>query len=122
MTDGKFRLSLVDETGQSYGSGWVTIYGDPLITKSDFMGQSEGLVTIPGRKLGDVTSVTVNGVECSIESLTDEQIVIKLPALEEGVYDVKVTNNSGVALKFLQNGTIVDNAKERVGCYTEGNC
>ena len=119
MADGKFRLSLVDETGQSYGSGWVTIYGDPLITKSDFMGQSEGLVTIPGRKLGDVTSVTVNGVECSIESLTDEQIVIKLPALEEGVYDVKVTNNSGVALKFLQNGTIVDNATIKVSLIAE---
>ena len=119
MANGQFRLSLVDETGQSYGSGWVTIYGDALITKGDFMGQSEDLVTIPGRKLSDVKSVTVNGQECSIESLTDEQIVIKLPALEEGVYDVKVTTNSGASLKFLQNGAIVETATIKVSLIAE---
>ena len=51
MPDGQYRLSLLDEVGQSFGGGLVTVFGDALITKGDFMGQSEGLVTMPGRKL-----------------------------------------------------------------------
>ena len=119
MPDGQYRLSLLDEVGQSFGGGLVTVFSDALITKGDFMGQSEGLVTMPGRKLNDAKSVTVNGQECSIESLTNDQIVIKLPALEEGVYDVKATTNSGAAIKFLQNGNLVETASIKVSLIAE---
>ena len=74
---------------------------------------------MPGRKLNDAKSVTVNGQECSIESITNDQIVIKLPALEEGVYDVKATTNSGAAIKFLQNGNLVETASIKVSLIAE---
>ena len=119
MPDGQYRLSLLDEVGQSFGGGLVTVFSDALITKGDFMGQSEGLVTMPGRKLNDAKSVTVNGQECSIESITNDQIVIKLPALEEGVYDVKATTKSGAAIKFLQNGNLVETASIKVSLIAE---
>ena len=119
IPEGQYRISLVDEMGQSFGGGMVTIYGEALVTKGDFMGQSEGTVTIPGRKLSDVKSVTVNGLECSIESLTNEEIVVTLPTLEEGVYDVKVIANDGTAIKFLQDGEVVDNATIKVSTVAE---
>ena len=83
------------------------------------MAEGQGTVTIPGRKLGDVKSVTVNGLECSIESLTNEEIVVTLPTLEEGVYDVKVIANDGTAIKFLQDGEVVDNATIKVSTVAE---
>lgn len=42
MPDGQYRLSLLDEVGQSFGGGLVTVFSDALITKGDFMGQSAG--------------------------------------------------------------------------------
>ncbi len=119
MPEGQYRISLIDETGQSFGGGMVTVYGEAIVTKGDFMGQSEGTVTIPGRKLGDVQSVTVNGLECSIVSVSDEEVVVTLPVLEEGVYDIKVITTSGVALKFLQDGAVVDNATIKVSTIAE---
>jgi hypothetical protein len=83
------------------------------------MGLSEGKVVIPGRKLDKVKSVTVNGVACTIESQTAEQLIIKLPVLEEGTYVVKVIDKNDAAVKFLSEGKLVETGSIKVSLIAE---
>ena len=119
MPEGQYRLSLIDADGNSFGGGLVTVNGESIITRGDFMGLSEGNVVIPGRKLDKVKSVTVNGVACTIESQTAEQLIIKLPVLEEGTYVVKVIDKNDAAVKFLSEGKLVETGSIKVSLIAE---
>ena len=119
MPEGQYRMSLIDADGNSFGGGLVTVNGESIITRGDFMGLSEGNVVIPGRKLDKVKSVTVNGVACTIESQTAEQLIIKLPVLEEGTYVVKVIDKNDAAVKFLSEGKLVETGSIKVSLIAE---
>ena len=119
MPEGQFRMSLIDADGNSFGGGLVTVNGESIITRGDFMGLSEGNVVIPGRKLDKVKSVTVNGVACTIESQTAEQLIIKLPVLEEGTYVMKVVDKNDAAVKFLSEGKLVETGSIKVSLIAE---
>ncbi|MBO5549634.1 MAG: IPT/TIG domain-containing protein [Prevotella sp.] len=110
MPDGKYRMSMIDADGNSYGAGYVNISGLSIVSEYSFMGASSGQVTLKGRKLDGVASVTVDGQTCTIVSKTYDEMVIQLPALADGSYTLKATTKNGVAMMFVKDGSLVDAA------------
>ena len=119
MPEGEYRLSLIDESGTSYGAGMVTVTNDVIVSQADFLGQSAGNVKISGMNLTNVASVTVDGKACSIVSQEDAKMVVQLPELTEGTFELKATTKSGAAVKFLKDGEFVETASIKVSLIAE---
>ncbi len=110
MPEGSYRVSLIDAEGVSYGGGVVNVSGQSIVNSSSFIGGTPGNVTIYGRKLDNVTAVTVDGQACTIVSQQVDQMVIGLPSLSDGTYSLKATTKSGAAMMFIKEGALVDAA------------
>lgn len=119
LADGQYRISLVDENNLSYGGGLMTITNNPTVSKADFSAKSGDKLTMPGCKLNDVASVTINGQNCEIVSKEDTKLTVKVPELEEGSYEIKASAASGSAVKFLSDGGFVEVATVKVTLIPE---
>ena len=119
LADGQYRISLVDGENQSYGGGLITITSNPTVSKTEFSAKSGDKLDLPGCKLNDVASVTINGQDCEIMSKEDTKLTVKVPELEEGTYEIKATTVSGGAVKFLSDGGFVEVASVKITLIPE---
>ena len=90
-----------------------------IINQSDFIGMSGGQVSFAGSNLNNVATMTVDGQSCVIVNQTASSMVVELPALEEGTFDVKATTASGSTVKFLQDNQLVEVASIKVSLIAE---
>ena len=90
-----------------------------IINQSDFIGMSGGQVSFAGSNLNNVATLTVGGQACTIVNQTASSLVVQLPEMEEGTFDVKATTASGSAVKFIQDDQLVDVASIKVSLIAE---
>lgn len=119
MPEGKYRMSMINAEGVSYGGGYMNVTNQTIVSQSDFMGKSAGQVTLTGRKLDEVASVTVAGQACPIVSQDAKSLVIQLPELEEGRFELKAMTKSGSAVKFIMDDQLVEVATIKVSLIAE---
>ena len=86
----------------------ITVTNNATVSKADFSAKSGNKLELPGCKLNDVASVTINGENCEIQSKEAAKLTVKVPELEEGTYEIKATTTSGAAVKFLKDGNLVE--------------
>ena len=108
LADGQYRISLIDSENNSYGGGLITVTNNATVSKADFSAKSGNKLELPGCKLNDVATVTINGQDCEIQSKEEAKLTVKVPELEEGTYEIKATTMSGAAVKFLKDGNLVE--------------
>ena len=112
LTNGQYRLSLRNENNELFGGGLVTISDQAagvIISKSEFSAKAKKTLKIQGKKLNEVTGVSIDGKSCEIQSQSEEQIIMKVPEMEEGTYELVVSSvNNDV--RFLKDTELVDKA------------
>ena len=119
LADGQYRISLIDGENHSYGGGMITVTSNATVSKADFSAKSGDKFDLPGCKLNDVASVTINGQNCEILSKKDSKLTVKVPEMEEGTYELKATTTSGAAVKFLSDAGLVEVASVKVTLIPE---
>ena len=119
LADGQYRISLVDGDNNSYGGGLITITSNPTVSKTEFSAKSGDKLDLPGCKLNDVASVTINGQDCEIVSKEDTKLTVKVPELEEGTYELKAKTVNDGAVKFLSDGGFVEAASVKITLIPE---
>ena len=119
LADGQYRISLIDGENNSFGGGRITITSNATVSKTDFSAKSGGKLELPGCKLSDVQTVTINGMDCGIVSKEDAKVVVNVPELEEGTYEVKATTISGGKVKFLGDDGLVEVASVKITLIPE---
>ena len=119
LADGQYRISLIDGENNSFGGGRITITSNATVSKTDFSAKSGGKLELPGCKLSDVQTVTINGLDCGIVSKEDAKVVVNVPELEEGTYEVKATTISGGKVKFLGDDGLVEVASVKITLIPE---
>jgi len=90
-----------------------------VINQSDFIGMSAGQVTFAGLNLNNISAITVNGLACTIVSQSDESLVVELPELPEGTFEVRATTTSGGTVKFIKDDQLVEVASIKVSLIAE---
>jgi len=119
LTDGQYRISLIDAENNSYGGGMITITSSAAVLKNSFSATSGDILEISGCKLSSVVSVTIGGQDCEILSKEDSKVTVKVPELEEGDYEVKAFTTSGAAVKFLSDEGLVEVASVKITLIAE---
>lgn len=90
-----------------------------IINQSDFIGMSAGQVSFTGSNLNNVATVTVGGQTCTIVNQTATSLVVELPEMEEGTFDLKATTTSGSSVKFIKDDQLVELASIKVSLIAE---
>jgi hypothetical protein len=103
---GTYRISLIDEAGQSFGAGKIIIVSKPTVSKASFAGTSNGSLTIEGYYMNYVATITIDGKECAITEKNESQLTFTTPELEVGDYELKGTTTSGEPVLFINNGQL----------------
>ena len=119
LADGQYRISLIDSENNSYGGGLITVTSNATVSKADFSAKSGDKLDLPGCKLNDVASVTINGQSCEIVSKEDAKLTVKVPELEEGTYEIKATTTSGNDVNFLSESGLVKVASVKITLIPE---
>jgi uncharacterized repeat protein (TIGR02543 family) len=107
--------------GSSYTpSGNVTLYAQwtriptppaPVFTSPISVAPAGGLLNLTGSNLASVTSISVGDRAATISTSSSGQVVVKLPDLAPGKYDLTIKNADG-GIKFIDGLVVPDpNAK-----------
>ena len=108
LTNGTYRVSLIDNANKSYGAGKQSIVDKPTCYKSSYSGTPEGSnVAIEGKMLDEIKTVTVGGATCEIKSQSEGKLVVAVPAMPEGGYDLVGTTSNGTTMQFCEDGELV---------------
>ncbi|MBR5835434.1 MAG: hypothetical protein IKY66_04655 [Bacteroidales bacterium] len=110
IADGRYPLTVKDNTGFVYGAGYITVSSSPTVSAAAFTGKSESSVTIGGKNLDKVAAVTINGQACEITEKTLISVTFTTPALNAGEYVMTAVDQSGAAVKFIQGSSLVESA------------
>jgi hypothetical protein len=119
LADGQYRISLIDGEKHSYGGGIITVTNNATVSKAAFSAKAGDKLDLPGCKLTDVATVTINGLVCEILNKEDANLIVKVPEMEEGTYEIKATTTSGVAVKFLGDDGLVEVASVKITLIPE---
>ncbi len=120
IANGTYRISLIDDSGTSYGAGKQSVVTKSTLAKSSITGLMDGgSLTLEGVMLDRVASIVINGSECAITDKSDSKLTITVPALAEGNYELKGTTDSGEAIQFYNNGELVASGQYRISSETE---
>lgn len=107
--------------GASYTpSGNVTLYAQwtriptppaPVFTSPIAVAPVGGVLNLSGTNLATVTSITVGNTAATISTSSNGQVVVKLPELAPGKYDLTIKNADG-GIRFIDGLVVPDpNAK-----------
>lgn len=119
MANGTYRVSLIDNQGKSYGGGKQSIVTKPTCYKSSFSGSPDGgNVAIEGIMLDQITSITVDGKACEIKSKSESKLVVAVPAMAEGGYDLVGTTANGTTMQFCEGGELITTGSYRATSET----
>lgn len=125
LTDGSYRISLIDNNNQSYGAGQLTVVTKPTVCRVAVDGtQDGGSVTLEGYYLDKVTSIVVAGQEMPITAKSDQQLTFTAPAMAVADYELKGTTDGGEPLQFFKDYVLYQVGQYHVSLETtllEGN-
>ena len=110
MPGGSYRVSVIDNTGTSFGADKIVVVNKPTVLNSTFGAMVGDPVTIEGFYLNDVATITVGGKECTITEKTADKITFTTPELEVGDYEMTGTTTSGEAVQFCKDNELVETA------------
>lgn len=110
LTDGRYPLTVKDAEGFEYGAGYMTISSLPTVSAASFAGKSEASMTIGGKNLDKVSSVTVGGKSCTVTSAAATSLTFTLPPLAAGTYEMTASTSDGTAVKFISGSQLVEQA------------
>lgn len=113
MEDGRYPLTVKDNTGFEYGAGYITVSSLPTVSAGTFSGKSDGAVTISGKNLDKVASVKIGGKAAAITAKDATSLTFTVPALEAGDYDMTAADENGDAVKFISGSELSEKA-----CFT----
>jgi hypothetical protein len=85
---------------------------------SNFIGQAGDKLTITGIRLNQVSTVTVNGMQCNIVQQGEYSMTIELPMLE-GTFDIKAIAANGTSVKFLDTDKFVEAGSVKLSLVAE---
>ena len=108
--DGRYPLTVKDNTGFEYGAGYITVSSLPTVSAGALAGKSEGSVTISGKNLDKVASITIGGQAAVITSKDVSSLTFTVPALEAGEYDMTAVDENGAAVKFISGSALSEKA------------
>lgn len=108
LPGGSYRISVVDNSGMSYGAGKIVVVSKPTVLSATFGGMVGDPVTITGFYLNDVATITVGGKQCVITEKTAGSLTFTTPDLAVGDYEVKGTSTSGEPLQFCKDNDLVE--------------
>lgn len=109
MTDGAYRVSLIDANNNSFGADKVTVVTKTTINGIDIDGLLDGgNVTVVGTGLDKVATVSVAGTEYPIVSKSNGSLTFSMPAMEVGNYEMKATTEDGKTVQFYNDETFVE--------------
>ena len=110
MPEGQYRISFINAENYSFGGGIVNVSGQSIVSESSFISAIPGQLNLSGRKLDNVSAVTINGQTCTIVSQQADTMVVELPALADGGYAMEANTKNGASLMFIKDGALVDSA------------
>ena len=108
--DGRYPLTVKDNTGFEYGAGYITVSSLPTVSAGAFSGKSEGSVTISGKNLDKVASVKIGDKAAVITSKDAASLSFTVPALESGDYEMTGVAEGGSAVKFIVGSALAETA------------
>jgi len=108
VSDGTFRLELVDADGMSYGANKVTVSSSALITSGADRITSGATTTLTGINLDRVAAVEIGGTVISgFTGQSSTSLTFAAPALEDGEYPMSGVMTDGSEVQFYMNGQVV---------------
>lgn len=111
LQDGDYRISLIDNTGLSYGAEIVKSTSKPVILSGYNHAKSSESWLMTGINLDKVTSVDVNGtIITTFSKQSFSELELVCPQLEDGQYSLKATYADQNVL-FYKDGEMYDGAK-----------
>lgn len=125
LANGTYRVSLINEAGESFGGGKQSVVTKPTFSKATISGlQAGGSLTIDGVMLDKVATISINGKECPVTAKSDNTVTITVPAMEEGTYSLSGTSVDGEAIQYYDDGELTGVGKYKISSEVtllEGN-
>ena len=113
MADGNYYFRLQDGEGNVYGSDIVSVHHDALIL-SKFDSFTPGQTwKIQGINLQDVASLTLGEVTITALTVTETEIKLTAPNVEEGSYNLSVLDKNGTPVSFATSAGLVQQVSAR---------
>ena len=112
LKDSTYRISLIDNKGNSYGGNQVTVTSKALVTAGANRANANATWTLTGINLDKVASITIGGKTITaFDSQSSEALVLTCPDLAEGEYDVTGKTKDGSEQTFYTANGIVNSEK-----------
>lgn len=111
IPDGNYQLTVADSKGFVYGAGTIVVSSSPVIGASYFEAKAGAEVVVEGQNLDKVASISVGGKNCTVKTQTGQSLTFVVAELAAGPYDLKATDKSGKAVKFVSGNDLTDVAK-----------
>lgn len=109
ISEGVYRVVLIDENDNEYGGGTVTVSAAPLVTSGAYRVTRGGKCTLTGINLGKVNKITIgNEVITDFISVSDFTVEFRCPDIEEGDYEMTGSTSDGTALSFFKDEVITE--------------
>lgn len=101
LTDGTYRIILVDNGGNEYGGNKVTVTSDALITAGSERTTANSEWVMTGINLNQIESFTFGGQSVSsFIRQSETEIAFTCPSLEDGEYTLTGRTTSGKEVMF----------------------
>ena len=113
LSDGQYRISLVDVEGNKYGANLTDVYNEPVIIEGFARATSGEEWTMKGIGLDKISTLEING-EITVNEFvkqTYDEIVFVCPDMSEGEYTLKGVSDSGAEIKFYSSQEMVSEVK-----------
>lgn len=101
LQDSTYRISLIDNSGKSYGADKVTVTSKALVTAGANRANANAAWTLTGINLDKVASITIGDKTVTeFEQQDNGEIVLTCPDLAEGEYTLTGKTKDGAELAF----------------------
>lgn len=112
LKDSVYRISLIDNDGNSYGGDQVTVTSKALVTSGANRANANAAWTLKGINLDKVASISIDGkTVANFDKQSSEELVLTCPDLAEGDYDLTGKTKDGSELTFYTANGIVNSEK-----------
>ncbi len=119
LTDGVYRVLLVDAEGGEYGANTITVSSSALVNAGFEKVAAGAEMALVGINLDEIASVTIGDeTVTSFSEQTGLSLKFTCPDLTVGEYAISAKDKAGNAVKFYFGGQMVEEAKTVVSAET----
>lgn len=105
IADGRYRISLADAGGSTFGGDCISVTADPLVTDGEWRIRANAVATLSGVNLDRVASLEIGGKSVTeIVEKTPATLSFRCPPLEDGEYLITGKTDGGGTLAFYTAG------------------